>query len=117
MKSPQITLRKTARELAYTKHHLSLTSNEQVKLRLLKKIFLILFSVLKSDNRDQEVVDKIRIFLKIAAIRYLSIAVDPTHGKIPRALRNDRTIDSFDESNCKINFRFLKPDLFRLFNL
>ena len=112
-----VTFKKIARDLAYRKRHLALTSIEQVQMRKLKRIFLIFCIRLKNGNDDKETQGKIRLCMKVAAISYLRIAIDPTCGKITRALRNDRTIASFDEANCRINFRYLKPDLFRLLSL
>ena len=55
--------------------------------------------------------------MKLDAIRYLGIIVDPTCRRITPAWRDDQTVDSFDKSNRRINFCFLKADHSRLFSL
>ena len=52
-------------------------------------------------NHDQETQRKLRKCIKLTAIKYFRIVTDPTGGRITPAWENDRTIDSFDDSNCQ----------------
>ena len=84
-----LTFRKPAKQLAYRKRHLALTSIEQVQLRKMKRLFLLFSIGLKNGNHDPKTLGKFKKCMKLIAVRYLGIVVDPTYGRIAPAWRDD----------------------------
>lgn len=101
-------LRKVARKLSYRSRHLSMSSNDQVMCRKLKEVILYLCLLKKYKPPLTEQQDKV---LKLFGAYYLSIIVDPGGHYISCPKSRDRNINSFTETECRINFRFTKEHL------
>jgi hypothetical protein len=108
-----LTPKKTAKQLAYRSRHLALTSSEQVKCRKLKKIIKTL--IVKSEN-DQSNED-IDYLLKLFVAKYISLAYSYEIPSVSKRYNRNRTINSFTNSECYINFRFRSAELKRLYPL
>lgn len=110
-------IRKPAKHMSYRRRFSSLTSQEQVKLRKLRKIWLCVLIKLKTQYLVEEIRNRLLLVLKLVTVRYLHIIVDPDYVPLERPLRTNRTIESFSSSDCYIFFQFSKPDLTRSINL
>jgi hypothetical protein len=123
-------LRKVARKTSYKTRYTSLSSNEQVYLRDLKKlikIFLVKFakedSNITIENEKEKALKRIATqnMLTLVILRYQSISsmdddmiAERENDEIPRL---DRTIDSFTNCECKSYFPYKKPELLRVFKV
>jgi hypothetical protein len=106
--------RKPAKKLALARRFQALTSNEQVELANCKFwLGKILYGMTKVPERSLEKKKRLRKAAKIVFLQYIWILYrpigDPVHN--PRKYIN---FDTFNESDCRALFRFLKPDLTRL---
>lgn len=111
-KIPIFTMRKSARYLSYRNRVNALTSNEQVELRSLKNIILLL----KIKKNNDNITDVEERLLRLSMFRYLEISTDfKDDTLLPKPQRMDRDINSFPNSSFRYNFRFLKPELQDLF--
>jgi hypothetical protein len=110
--------KKYIKDLAYSKRHKGLTSNDIVKARQLRKAIIVLALVKKVKALSKERKKKIKKVLQLLLAVYLSVLVespspvDPPKPKIPR-----RTIDSFTEADSRINFRYSKADMRKILTL
>lgn len=108
--------RKPAKELAYRRRHLALTSNEQVRLRTISGV--IKFLTMKQMIKPKEFCEREKGLLKSLYATYLSIVYLSEKEELPE-IRPDytRTISSFTPSNCYIFFHFRRRELHRFFPL
>jgi hypothetical protein len=113
----QLKFRNIARNLSIRARYNALTSNEQVKLRILKKA-MVLVAVARQVAQTESCRDHNDRMLRSLLAQYLEIKVDQSP-PLPAVSRYDQDvcIDHFDESECYIMFRFRKPELRRLFTL
>ncbi|KAJ1416178.1 hypothetical protein B484DRAFT_401266 [Ochromonadaceae sp. CCMP2298] len=56
-------------------------------------------------------------FLRVTMVKYLTSVVEPPEEALRAQPNEYRTIDSFCAGDCRMYFRFLKPDLYYLFEL
>ena len=113
-------LRLPAKKLWYRKRYSKylLNSNEQVDLRKIKKYLCSLLLLFASKNLSKEKKEKVKVaifFLNLLHIKISKIS-DGEVLKKPKASVHE-TIDSFAESIWKLNFRFERKDMHRLFVL
>ena len=113
MKFKHFTPKKPAKQLAYRSRHLALTSAEQVKLRKLKKIILILLIKCKKDKENTDLVYLLKLFMA----KYLQLSYSEETSLVERRPNRNRTIESFTNSECYINFRFRSAEMKRLYPL
>ena len=99
---------------------MGLTSHEQVELRKLKK-YIILFACLhnkaieRGDHDEAEIMQECQ---SLCEIRFFNIKfVDKAFFSILTLPSLERTIESFDDSSCDQQFRFLKHHLHLLLRL
>ena len=123
-------VKQVARKVAYRMRHRCLNSHEQVKSRRLKKVLLILMTLLTigtavtTSNNGGISTSKImgiKVIFMICVVNYLRVVIDPQEedeeddtDPIPRL---NKRIESFSHSDCKIFFRFNKVDLYMLMEL
>jgi hypothetical protein len=110
-----LALRHVSKRLSYRKRYLSLRSIEQVRLRRLKNLIIVLMRKIKAcdDHKMKEAMNfKVRRLIMV----YFSIATTEDEG-LEQCPRYDRTIQSFSASDCKLMFEFKKADLMRLLPL
>jgi hypothetical protein len=109
--------RQPARNLYVRRRHEALTSHQQVEARELREAIMILSSAKKYHKIKPGVQQKIEMVLTTLVKRYLGIVL-AKEGEgwsiLNVSKTRHRTIDSFDPSHCRMNFRFLKGDLHRL---
>jgi len=111
-------IRKPARQLSYRQRFSRLTSQDQVKLRKLRKLILVCLTIQYLDDLEGESEDDVVDAVLVAScLRYLSISIDTEYTILDRPIRTDRTIDSFSPTDCYAFFTFTKVDLIRLFAL
>jgi hypothetical protein len=116
-------VRQKAKAYSYRKRHLALTSHEQVQSRRIKKFILALMVKQKQEEKIQQLdssrEELFESVLKVLAARYLSIVCvgEEEEQEVERRPSQNRTIESFTASECKINFRFHKEHLQRLMNV
>ena len=111
----KVALRKKSKAFSFRKRYLSLTSIEQVRLKKLKKLILVLMVESElSEGADEK--EDINLMMEALVARYLAITVTDDEG-LEKCSRFNRTIDSFSASDCKIFFEFKKIDLWRLLSL
>jgi hypothetical protein len=112
----KLKLRQTSKFYAFRKRFLRLSSNEQVQIRRYKQLIKIL--LIKVNSTKEYEVKKIDYERALQAIiaKYYSILIEPEY-ILPQLKRLRTSIDDFSESECYINFRFLKKDLKRLCTL
>jgi hypothetical protein len=116
-KSIGLILKKVSRKLGYRKRYSRLTSNQQVQSRKLKKIIKVLLFKINIDGNNCENLDELERMLEVVTIKYYSITTMVDIGPLDRPKRLDRTIDSFNEPECFIFFKFNLDDLPRLRDL
>ncbi len=108
--------KKVARRLPYRKRHLRLNSNQQVQCKRLQRIILALLLKVK---RSSEGTEQAHMVLRLATLKYLSLAyhtdTDDTVEPPPQFDRS--SINKFTDSECRLDFRFDKPELGELFRL
>ena len=99
---------------------MGLTSHEQVELQKLKK-YIILFACLhnkaieRGDHDEAEIMQECQ---SLCEIRFFNIKfVDKAFFSILTLPSLERTIESFDDSSCDQQFRFLKHHLHLLLRL
>ena len=110
-----VALRKVAKRLSYRKRYLSLSSIDQVRLKLLKKLILVV--IYKIERLSDEIaIEKLNGKLRKVVLLYSSIVYTKDEC-LESCERYDRTIRSFTASDCKLMFEFKKRDLLRLFPL
>ena len=105
-----LALRKVSKRLSYRKRYLSLSSIEQVRLKRLKKLILVVLRKIKicDDHKMKEEMNfKVRKLIMI----YFSIVTAKDEGLV---WSDDSIISA---SDCKIMFEFKKTDLLRLLPL
>ena len=106
----------TSRRLRY----LALTSHEQVQLRDIKKT-LIFIAYLKNEaveEGDHDTVANLQDLHDIFAAKYILIKYSPLDDIALEYLPDyRRTIDSFDDSRCDLQFQFKKDHLHLLLKL
>ena len=94
---------------------MSLSSNDAVKSRRIKRILLILIAILDGSTKLSPQQRKLfQISFNIITIQYLSLVIELVE-ELERPLRTDKTINSFSNSDCYIYFRFNREQLRRLF--
>ena len=102
------------RSLSRRLRFLGLTSHEQVELRKLRR-YLLLFACLKEEAIERGDDCYANLMLKCQNYcekRYFHIKfIDAVFFQLPNLPNLARTIDSFDESSCDQQFRFLKHHL------
>ena len=112
----RLSRRFTSRRLRY----LALTSHEQVQLRDIKKT-LIFIAYLKNEaveEGDHDTVANLQDLHDIFAAKYILIKYSPLDDIALEYLPDyRRTIDSFDDSQCDLQFRFKKDHLHLLLKL
>lgn len=94
--------------------HIALTSHEQVQLRDIKKslYYVIFLKNQATEEGDHEMVNNFQDIEDMLALNYFSIKYFPVDEYYLEELPNHRRmIDSFDDSQCDIQFRFLKDHL------
>ena len=105
-------VKKVAKKLSVRRRHLRLNSNDQVRVRRMRKIILaILFkrhhhdTLLSKDEKEQ-----LENAYRVAVIYYLYLVTydDETHDKTPS---KNRMISSYSDSQCVSKFRFQKQHL------
>lgn len=106
-------LKKPAKQLAYRKRYLALTSHDQVKLRKLRNAIA---SILVRREIEGKLSEECEQVLQALAFYYLQ-TVTVSSEDIEYLPSLNRGIDSFTASQCRINFRFLKDDLRRVARL
>jgi len=112
----KLKLRQTSKFYAFRKRFLRLSSNEQVQTRRYKQLIKVLLIKVNSTKEDEvKKIDYERALQAIIA-KYYSILIEPEY-ILPQLKRLRTSIDDFSESECYINFRFLKKDLKRLCTL
>ena len=119
---PVMTLRERLprRSMSRRLRFLGLTSHEQVELRKLRR-YIIFFAYLKSDaiekgdNSNARLMEECQTYCesRLFSIKF----IDAIYFQLPGLPNLRRTIDSFDESSCDQQFRFLKPHLYLLLRL
>jgi len=108
-------IRKPAHKIAYNKRHLAMDSNSQVKCRILRRM---LYTVLAKREIDGCLSKEAEDILKGLSALYAAsvISAEDDSDDLTQESR-ERDVDSFTESACRINFRFLKKDLHKLVDL
>ena len=107
--------RKPARYLSIKKRFLALTSQEKVSAKYYKRNAMIAL-ILKGNNSnigEQQRNELFELVFKISFIKYLSIMKEDGEA-IPPTIRLNRTIDSFNRSQCWNFFEFRQEHLYRL---
>ena len=108
------------RSLSRRLRYIGLTSHEQVELRKLKN-YVLLFACLQEkaiQRGDDKEAATMRECQSLCEARYFGIKfVDEVYFMVPALPNFARTIESFDESACDQQFRFLKRHLHLLFRL
>jgi hypothetical protein len=112
-----VRIRKPAKQVAYRRRFSSLSSQEQVLLRKLRLVLLALIVKLTTQHVLDEERNRLNLVLRIVAVKYLSISLDPDYEALPRPLRMNRTIESFSDTDCYVFFQFTRVDLMRLLDL
>jgi hypothetical protein len=107
--------RKPAKHMSIRLRHLSLTSNEQVTLRLINRRMRIAIaaSFTAETKEDEEESDEIFDYLAFSYVRIVYCDTDI----LAKPMRYDVKIDIISDSWCKMFLRFRKPGLKRLFVL
>ncbi|KAJ1396820.1 hypothetical protein B484DRAFT_484248 [Ochromonadaceae sp. CCMP2298] len=105
-------VRKLARQLYYRKRHLDLTSNDQVACRDSKRLIWTQICAKGSPFYKQR-----EFFVRISMVSYLGAVVEPPEEALRAQPNKHRTIESFCAGDCRMYFRFLKPELHYLFEL
>lgn len=113
-KAFKMKVRRPAKEIAYKKRHLRLTSHDQIRIRRLKQLILTFLATLHMDaDMDEDLRERLSLATKIATARYLSLVFHDENEDAPTPDRK-RTIDSFSDSECNAFFRFVKVQLHEL---
>ena len=113
-------LRKVARELSYRRRGVeALNSNEQVQLRHLSQMILVLSVKLFAMNRkkcDLKKMLRVKKLLLCTSMIYISIAGE-TFDNLQTLPSFNRTIASFPIEDCKPFFRFTRQQLYILLDV
>ena len=108
-----------SKRLSYKNRFLRLTSKDAIKLNKYKRLSFLLLMCLKLEGEDGENKESITLLTLLCLLKFKSIktirAEDVTGAIMDKSRM--RTVDSFTDSDCSINFRFLKEDLKHLIRL
>lgn len=113
------TPKKTKRNLNYRKRHVSLTSNEQTKIRKLKVLMISNLTILKRFQTTGRTAEEAYfrskrvaqlLFIKLIRLKYHERAKEV----LPPVPRRVHSVEEFKEEDCNHFFRFLKKDLLKL---
>jgi hypothetical protein len=94
-----------------------MTSNEQVACRDSKRLIWIQICALHMLEKGTPEYKRRELFLRVTMVKYLTSVVEPPEEALRAQPNKHRTIDSFCAGHCRMYFRFLKPDLYYLFEL
>lgn len=121
----EMKLKKVSRNLTYTKRYKALDSHDQVKKRRLRSFLLSIMTILigihqpishytNNTNNRLRHYQIISFLFGIVSLRYLHLVIDHEEEEETEQRRLNKRIEDFSPSDCKLFFRFLKPELYLL---
>ncbi len=116
MDKEEIVLKRVARQLSLRRRHTRLTADDLVKSEQFEKILLLLLYLIRRKGNSTKKMKKLKVIFSTAFVYYIHLLYH-VEKPLDKPNRMDRDIESFEDGDCYVFFRFTKPDLHKLVDL